>query len=85
MTAHPQSFHNLVDQAKALGPIRVAVADAAQGLVIEVLGEAHALGLVEPSKVGRAALIPACDYTTAITGEVLHGDAGFHVEGMVFH
>jgi len=27
----------------------------------------------------------ASDYTTAITGEVLYVDAGFPIEGMVFH
>jgi enoyl-[acyl-carrier protein] reductase I len=40
---------------------------------------------VESSEVGRAALLLASDYTTAITGEVLHVDGGFHIEGMVFH
>ncbi|SHF67530.1 Enoyl-(Acyl carrier protein) reductase [Modicisalibacter ilicicola DSM 19980] len=33
----------------------------------------------------NAALVLASDYTTAITGEVLYVDAGFHVAGMVFH
>jgi enoyl-[acyl-carrier protein] reductase I len=27
----------------------------------------------------------ASDHATAITGEVLHVDGGFHIEGMVFH
>ena len=40
---------------------------------------------VESHEVGRAALLLASDYTTAITGEVLHVDGGYHVEGMVFH
>ncbi len=40
---------------------------------------------VESDEVGRTALLLASDYTTAITGEVLHVDAGFHIEGMVFH
>jgi enoyl-[acyl-carrier protein] reductase I len=30
-------------------------------------------------------VVPASDYATAITGEVLNVDAGFHIEGMVFH
>ncbi len=34
---------DLIDQARGLEPIRVAVADAAQGLVTETLREAHAL------------------------------------------
>lgn len=40
---------------------------------------------IDAGEVGRAALLLASDYTTAITGEVLHVDAGFHIEGMVFH
>jgi len=28
---------------------------------------------------------PVTDDTAAITGEVLYVDAGFHIEGMVFH
>lgn len=40
---------------------------------------------VESDEVGRTALLLASDYRTAITGKVLHDDAGFHIEGMVFH
>jgi len=48
----PKCLQNLVDMAKTLGPIRVAVADAAQQVVIESVHEAHELGLVEPRLVG---------------------------------
>ncbi|MCB1519124.1 MAG: enoyl-ACP reductase FabI [Hyphomicrobiaceae bacterium] len=40
---------------------------------------------VRSEEVGRAALVLASDFASAITGEILHVDAGFHVEGMVFH
>lgn len=40
---------------------------------------------VDACEIGRSALLLASDYTTAITGEVLYVDAGFHIEGMVFH
>ena len=40
---------------------------------------------VEGCEVGRVALLLASPYASAITGEVVHVDAGFHVEGMVFH
>jgi enoyl-[acyl-carrier-protein] reductase (NADH) len=43
---------------------------------MEVLDLAGGIGLV----VG---VTSAC--ASAITGEVVHVDAGFHVEGMVFH
>ncbi len=52
MTPAIKNLHQLVDLAKTLGPIRVAVADAAQHVVIETLREAHALGFVEPRLVG---------------------------------
>lgn len=41
--------------------------------------------VVDAAEVGRAALLLASDYTSGVTGEVLHVDAGFHVAGMVFH
>jgi len=40
---------------------------------------------VTADEVGRAALLLASDHTIAITGEILHVDAGFHVDGMIFH
>jgi Enoyl-[acyl-carrier-protein] reductase (NADH) len=40
---------------------------------------------VESSEVGRTALLLASDYTSAVTGEILHVDSGFHIEGMAFH
>lgn len=40
---------------------------------------------ITAGEVGRVALMLASDYATAITGEVIHVDAGMHVEGMVFH
>ncbi len=52
MTTSIRKLQDLVDQARTLEPIRVAVVDAAQGVVIETLREAHALGFVEPRLVG---------------------------------
>lgn len=53
MTPPPRSLQQLVDRAKAFGPVRIAVADAAQDLVIETLREAKGLGLIEPLLVGE--------------------------------
>ncbi len=41
--------------------------------------------LITSCEIGRTALLLASDYTTAVTGEVLYVDGGFHIEGMVFH
>lgn len=54
-------------------------------LLNETVRKAPLRRTVDSCEVGRAALLLASDYTTAITGEVLHVDGGFHIEGMVFH
>ena len=54
-------------------------------LLNETVRNAPLRRTVESCEVGRTALWLASDHTTAITGEVLHVDAGFHIEGMVFH
>lgn len=40
---------------------------------------------VDGCEVGRTALLLVSDYASAITGEIVHVDAGFNIEGMVFH
>lgn len=57
MTSSAKSLEQLVDQAKALGPVRVAVASAAQDLVIETMREAQSRGLIEPQLIGEPAAI----------------------------
>lgn len=52
MTAQGEKLGALIEDARRHGPIRVAVVDAAQGLVIETLREAHELGIAEPLLVG---------------------------------
>lgn len=59
MAAPIENLQQLIDQAKAPEPIRIAVADAAQKVVIETLREAHALGFIEPRLVGEPDSIAA--------------------------
>ena len=54
-------------------------------LLNETVRKAPLRRIIDACEVGRAALLLASNYTTAITGEVLYVDAGFHIEGMVFH
>jgi enoyl-[acyl-carrier protein] reductase I len=54
-------------------------------LLNETVRKAPLRRTIDASEVGRIALLLASDYTTAVTGEVLYVDAGFHIEGMVFH
>lgn len=61
MAAQFGALKDLIDQARKLEPVRVAVVDAAQGLVIETLREAQALGIVAPRLIGDpAAIESAC-------------------------
>lgn len=40
---------------------------------------------ITPDEVGRAAMLLTSDYASGITGEILHVDAGFNINGMIFH
>ncbi len=74
--------------AISAGPVRTR---AASGITHfdEILDEAARRSpqhrTVEGCEVGRVALLLASPYASVITGEVVHVDAGFHLEGMVFH
>ncbi|MCT2401997.1 MULTISPECIES: bifunctional enoyl-CoA hydratase/phosphate acetyltransferase [Novosphingobium] len=59
LTPPAPHLQRLVEQATGLGPIRVAVADAAQSEVLETMREAQGLGLVEPRLVGDPEAIAA--------------------------
>lgn len=83
--AHELGTRNIRVNAISAGAIKTR---AASGIAHfdEILNEAmHMAPLhrtVDSCEVGRTALLLASDFTTAITGEVLHVDAGFHIEGM---
>ena len=54
MAIEVRRMQDLIDWAKASGPIRLAVVGAGQGLVLGSLQEAESLGLVEPCLIGNA-------------------------------
>lgn len=54
MTIEVRRMQNLIDQAKTLNPIRLAVVGAGQGLVLDGVQQAKSLGLVEPCLIGNA-------------------------------
>ena len=60
MVDHPATLEDLVARAKERTPIRVAVVAADQGLVLETVQEAVALGLIVPRLVGDPDAILAC-------------------------
>jgi enoyl-[acyl-carrier protein] reductase I len=54
-------------------------------LVEEVKAKAPLRRTIEADEVGRASLFLLSDYASGITGEILHVDAGHHIEGMSFN
>lgn len=52
-------LERIVNQAKGESPIRLAVVNASQRIVLETLVQAHAIGLVEPILIGERAEIEA--------------------------
>lgn len=53
MSHPPTNLPELIEEAKTLGPIRIAVVNAAQRLVLEAVREAQSLGLIEPRLIGE--------------------------------
>lgn len=86
--AHEMGPAGIRVNAISAGPVRTRAASGIPHFE-ELLGEAARKAplrrTVDACEVGRTALLLASDYAAAVTGEVLHVDAGFHVDGMVFH
>ena len=86
--AHELGGAGIRVNALSAGAVQTRAASGIQHfdeLLNESVRKAPLRRTVEACEVGRTALLLASDYTTAITGEVLYVDAGFHIEGMVFH
>jgi enoyl-[acyl-carrier protein] reductase I len=86
--AHELGPKNIRVNAISAGPIKTRAASGIthfDELLDEVARKAPQRRVVDACEVGRVALLLASQYTTAITGEVIHVDAGYHIEGMVFH
>lgn len=86
--AHELGHKGIRVNAISAGPIKTRAASGIEHfdeLLAEAAAKAPLRRTVEACEVGRVAVVLASDYASSITGEVLHADAGFHVEGMVFH
>ena len=85
--AHELGPANIRVNAISAGPVMTRAASGLTGFSGLLDATARAAPLrrnIEADEVGRAALLFASDYTSAITGELLHVDAGVHVESPVF-
>lgn len=86
--AHEMGRKSIRVNAISAGAVRTRAASGIahfDELLNETARKAPLRRTVDACEVGRTALLLASDYTAAITGEVLYVDAGFHIEGMVFH
>lgn len=85
--AHELGPSGIRVNAISAGPVLTRAASGLTGFSGLLKATAHAAPLrrnIEADEVGRAALLFASDYTSGITGEVLHVDAGVHIESPVF-
>ena len=57
MTLEQRKFNDLIERSRGLAPIRVAVVNAAQKVVLETLRDAGDLGLTEPTLIGDFCVI----------------------------
>ncbi len=57
MTLEQRKFNDLIERSRGLAPIRVAVVNAAQKVVLETLRDAGDLGLTEPTLIGDSRVI----------------------------
>ena len=86
--AHELGSKGIRVNAISAGPVATR---AASGIIHfgELLDEARRKAplrrTVDGCEVGRTALVLVSDYASAITGEIVHVDAGYHIEGMVLH
>lgn len=74
--------------AISAGPVRTRAASGIvhfEELIEDATRRSPLRRTVEADEVGRVALLLSSPFASGITGEVVHVDAGFHVEGMVFH
>ena len=74
--------------AISAGPVSTRAAsgiDHFDELVAEAAAKAPLHRPISSDEVGRAALMLASPLSSGVTGEVVHVDAGFHVDGMIFH
>ena len=86
--AHELGRKDIRVNAISAGPVRTRAASGIvhfEELIDEAVRKAPQRRVVEADEVGRMALLLASRCASAVTGEVVHVDAGYHVEGMVFH
>lgn len=86
--AHELGPKGIRVNAISAGPVKTRAASGIahfDELIDEAARRAPLRRAIDACEVGRVSLLLASDYGAAITGEIVHVDAGYHVSGMVVH
>lgn len=86
--AHELAPRQIRVNAVSAGPVRTRAASGIahlDELLEESSRRAPERRLATADEVGRMALVLVSELAAATTGEIVHVDAGFHIQGMVFH
>lgn len=86
--AHELGPSGIRVNAISAGPVRTRAASGIvhfDELIDETARRAPLRRTIDACEVGRVALLLASEYGAAVTGEIVHVDAGYHVSGMVVH
>lgn len=86
--AHELGRKGIRVNAISAGPIKTRAASGVEHfdeLLAEAAEKAALRRTVDACEIGRVSVLLASDYGTSITGEIVHADAGYHIEGMVLH
>lgn len=86
--AHELGPKGIRVNAISAGPVKTRAASGIEHfdeLLDESARRAPLRRSIDACEVGRVSLLLASDYGAAITGEIVHVDAGYHVSGMVVH
>jgi enoyl-[acyl-carrier protein] reductase I len=86
--AHELGPKGIRVNAISAGPVKTRAASGIahfDELIEEAARRAPLRRAIDACEVGRVSLLLASEYGAAVTGEVVHVDAGYHVSGMVVH
>ena len=86
--AHELGPKGIRVNAISAGPVKTRAASGIEHfdeLIDETARRSPLRRAIDACEVGRVSLLLVSDYGAAITGEVVHVDAGYHVAGMIVH
>lgn len=86
--AHELGSSGIRVNAVSAGPVKTRAASGIEHFheyIHETSMKSPLRRTITPDEAGRSVMLLASDCTSGITGEILHVDAGFNINGMIFH